>query len=39
MEQSHSAVMIVGLTGRIEYVGTALCGLTGYARRELIGRP
>lgn len=37
MEQSHSAVMIVDLNGRIEYANRSLCRQTGYARRDLIG--
>jgi PAS domain S-box-containing protein len=38
IEQSHSAVMIVNLESRIEYVNAGLCEQIGYARRELIGR-
>jgi PAS domain S-box-containing protein len=38
MEQSHSAVVIVDLSTRIEYVNAGLCQQSGYARRELIGR-
>ena len=39
MQQSQSAVMIVNLDGRIEYVNAGLCQQIGYSRRELIGRP
>lgn len=39
MQQSQSAVMIVNLEGRIEYVNAGLCQQIGYSRRELIGRP
>jgi PAS domain S-box-containing protein len=39
MEQSHSAVMIVDVDGRIEYVNAALCAQMGHQRRELLGRP
>jgi PAS domain S-box-containing protein len=38
MEQNHSAVMIVDLSARIEYVNAGLCRQFGYERRELIGR-
>jgi PAS domain S-box-containing protein len=38
VEQSHSAVMIVDLSSRIEYVNAGLCQQSGYGRRELIGR-
>ena len=38
MEQSRSAVMIVNLESRIEYVNAGLCQQIGYSRRELIGR-
>lgn len=38
MEQGHSAVMIVDLDRRIEYINAEFCRQTGYARRELIGR-
>lgn len=38
MEQSRSAVMIVSIDGRIEYVNAGLCVQTGYTKRELIGR-
>ena len=37
MEQSHSAVMIVDLSSRIEYANAGLCRQCGYERRELIG--
>jgi PAS domain S-box-containing protein len=39
MEQSHSAVMIVDLQSRIEYLNAGLSRQIGYPRRELIGRP
>ena len=39
MEQSHSALMIVDLSSRIEYANRGLCRQVGYSRRELIGRP
>ena len=39
MEQSHSAVMIVDLHSRVEYVNAGLCRQFGYGRRELVGRP
>lgn len=38
MEQSHSAIMIIDLEGRIEYANRGLCQQIGYGRRELIGR-
>ncbi len=38
MEQSHSAIMVVDLDSCIEYANRGLCQLTGYSRRELIGR-
>jgi len=38
MEQSHSAVMIVSLESRIEYVNAGLCQQIGFSRRELIGK-
>jgi len=38
MEQSHSAVLIVDLERRIEYVTAGFCRQVGYSRRELIGR-
>ena len=38
VEQSHSAIMIVGLDGRIEFVNRGLCEQIGYARNELMGR-
>ena len=38
MEQSHSAIMIVDLEGRIEYANRGVCRQIGYGRRELIGR-
>ncbi len=39
MEQSHSAVIIVDLDGRIEYANAGFCQQVGFTRRELIGRP
>lgn len=39
MEQSRSAVMIVSVESRIEYVNAGLCQQVGYSRRELIGKP
>lgn len=39
MEQSHSAVMIIDLQSRIEYINAGLCKQTGYGRREVVGRP
>ena len=38
VEQSHSAIMIIDLDHRIEYVNRGLCRQMGYSRRELIGR-
>jgi PAS domain S-box-containing protein len=38
VEQSHSAIMIVGLDGRIEFANRGLCEQIGYSRHELIGR-
>jgi len=38
MEQSHSALMIVDLESRIEYVNRGLCRQSGYMRREMLGR-
>lgn len=38
MEQSRSAVMIVSLEGRIEYVNAGLCEQSNFSRRELIGK-
>ncbi len=38
VEQSHSAIMILDLDQRIEYVNRGLCQQIGYSRRELIGR-
>ncbi len=38
VEQSPSAIMIVDLNHRIEYVNRGLCEQLGYPRRELIGR-
>lgn len=38
VEQSHSAIMILDLHQRIEYVNRGVCQQVGYARRELIGR-
>lgn len=39
MEQSHSAVMIIDLQSRVEYINAGMCAQTGYSRRELVGRP
>jgi PAS domain S-box-containing protein len=39
MEQSRSAVMILSVENRIEYVNAGLCQQVGYSRRELIGKP
>ena len=38
MEQSHSAIVILDLGGRIEYANRGLCQQLGYTRRDLIGR-
>lgn len=38
MEQSHSAILIVGLDGRIQFANRGLCEQLGYARVELLGR-
>jgi PAS domain S-box-containing protein len=38
VEQSHSAILILDLKNRIEYVNRGLCQQMGYTRRELIGR-
>jgi PAS domain S-box-containing protein len=38
VEQSHSAIMILDLEQRIEYVNRGVCQQIGYSRRELIGR-
>ena len=38
MEQSQSAIMIMDLDNRIEYVNGGFCAQIGYSRRELIGR-
>lgn len=39
MEQSHSAVMIIDLQSRVEYINAGMCAQTGYGRREVVGRP
>jgi len=39
VQQSQSAVMIVNLESRIEFVNAGLCNQLGFSRRELIGRP
>lgn len=39
VEQSHAAIMVVGLDGRIEFVNRGLCAQMGFAREELAGRP
>jgi PAS domain S-box-containing protein len=38
VEQSVNAILITGVDGTIEYVNPSCERLTGYARRELIGR-
>ena len=38
MEQSHSAIMILDLDSRIEYVNRGLVQQIGYSRSDLIGR-
>ena len=38
VEQSHSAIIIIGLDNRIEFANRGLCEQIGYAREELIGR-
>ncbi|MDO8542321.1 MAG: ATP-binding protein [Opitutaceae bacterium] len=38
IEQSHSAVMIADLEGRIEFANRGVCQQLGYSRRELLGR-
>ncbi|MBM3855065.1 MAG: PAS domain S-box protein, partial [Verrucomicrobia bacterium] len=38
MEQSHSAIVILDRDSRIEYANRGLSRLTGYGRREMIGR-
>jgi PAS domain S-box-containing protein len=37
MEQSHSAIIIIDLGHRIEFVNRGFCRQIGYSRRELIG--
>lgn len=37
IEQSHTAVMIIDLNGRIEYANRGFCDQVGYSRRDLIG--
>ncbi len=39
IEQSHTAVMIIDLQGRIEYANAGFCSQVGASRRDLIGRP
>lgn len=39
IEQSHTAVMIIDLQGRIEYANHGFCQQVGYSRRDLIGKP
>ncbi|MCC6416256.1 MAG: response regulator [Opitutaceae bacterium] len=39
IDQSHTAVMIVDLNGRIEYANLSFCEQTGQNRRGLFGRP
>ena len=38
VEQSHSAILIIGLDNRIEFANRGLCEQIGYSRSELIGR-
>ncbi|MEO5961163.1 MAG: ATP-binding protein [Opitutaceae bacterium] len=38
MEQSHSALMIAGVDGRVEYANRGLCEQIGYTRDELVGK-
>jgi PAS domain S-box-containing protein len=38
VEQSHSAILIIGLDNRIEFANRGLCEQIGYTRAELIGR-
>jgi PAS domain S-box-containing protein len=38
VEQSHSAILIIGLDDRIEFANRGLCEQIGYTRAELIGR-
>ncbi len=38
VEQSHSAIIIIGLDSRIEFANRGLCEQVGYSREELIGR-
>ena len=38
VEQSHSAIVIIGLDSRIEFANRGLCEQIGYSRDELIGR-
>ncbi len=38
MEQSRSALLIMGVDGRIQYVNRGLCEQLGYDRGELVGR-
>jgi diguanylate cyclase (GGDEF)-like protein/PAS domain S-box-containing protein len=37
LEASANAIAITDLTGKIEWVNSAFCALTGYVREELIG--
>jgi PAS domain S-box-containing protein len=39
VEQSHAAIMVVGLDGRIEFANRGLCAQMGFTREELAGRP
>lgn len=39
VEQSHAAIMVIGLDGRIEFANRGLCAQMGFAREELVGRP
>jgi PAS domain S-box-containing protein len=38
VEQSHSAIVIIGLDGRIEFANRGLFDQVGFSRAELIGR-
>jgi PAS domain S-box-containing protein len=38
VKQSNAAIIITGLTGKIEYVNEAFCRVTGYQRDEVIGK-
>lgn len=38
VEQSHSAIVIIGLHGHLDFVNRGLCQQVGYSRSELVGR-